>query len=139
MLFPDVFSENWEFQTICLLASVMTALLCDNRRPCLDLGLPHHHYCDGALHEFPLILLRNLWGQQSSHFTAIPLKKKHCWLVLDFLFGNNKLGFLMSSLGHQSLPPTDLCRVDEEMVSPGGRPIHYSFCQKGGSRSSRFV
>ncbi|GFY03242.1 hypothetical protein TNCV_1172021 [Trichonephila clavipes] len=27
----------------------------------------------------------------------------------------------MAGLGHQSLPPTDLGRVDEEMASPGGR------------------
>ncbi|GFW38804.1 hypothetical protein TNCV_3881711 [Trichonephila clavipes] len=27
----------------------------------------------------------------------------------------------MASLGHQSLPPTDLGRVNEEMASPGGR------------------
>ncbi|GFV65364.1 hypothetical protein TNCV_2072771 [Trichonephila clavipes] len=33
-------------------------------------------HCDGALREFLLILLKNLWGQQSSNFTAIPLKKK---------------------------------------------------------------
>ncbi|GFV22026.1 hypothetical protein TNCV_4527111 [Trichonephila clavipes] len=26
----------------------------------------------------------------------------------------------MASLGHQSLPPTDLGRVDEEMASPSG-------------------
>ncbi|GFU47396.1 hypothetical protein TNCV_3108911 [Trichonephila clavipes] len=26
-------------------------------------------------------------------------------------------------LGRQSLPPTDLGRVDEEMASPGGRPL----------------
>ncbi|GFV76809.1 hypothetical protein TNCV_4730291 [Trichonephila clavipes] len=30
----------------------------------------------------------------------------------------------MASLGHQSLPPTDLGRVDEEMASPGAqRPL----------------
>ncbi|GFU60009.1 uncharacterized protein TNCV_3237911 [Trichonephila clavipes] len=29
----------------------------------------------------------------------------------------------MASLGHQSLPPTNLGRVDEEMASPGGRPL----------------
>ncbi|GFU45586.1 uncharacterized protein TNCV_4494451 [Trichonephila clavipes] len=29
----------------------------------------------------------------------------------------------MASLGHQSLPPTNLGRVDEEMTSPGGRPL----------------
>ncbi|GFX34874.1 hypothetical protein TNCV_2328141 [Trichonephila clavipes] len=27
-------------------------------------------------------------------------------------------------LGHQSLPPTNLDLVDEEMVSAGGRPLH---------------
>ncbi|GFV81684.1 hypothetical protein TNCV_1703411 [Trichonephila clavipes] len=31
----------------------------------------------------------------------------------------------MASLGHQSLPPTDLGRVDEEMVLPGGRLSQY--------------
>ncbi|GFW58753.1 uncharacterized protein TNCV_379361 [Trichonephila clavipes] len=29
----------------------------------------------------------------------------------------------MASLGHQSLPPTNLGRVDEEMASPSGRPL----------------
>ncbi|GFS80704.1 hypothetical protein TNCV_86311 [Trichonephila clavipes] len=29
----------------------------------------------------------------------------------------------MACLGHQSLSPTDLGRVDEEMASPGGRPL----------------
>ncbi|GFT46366.1 uncharacterized protein TNCV_3127141 [Trichonephila clavipes] len=29
----------------------------------------------------------------------------------------------MESLGHQSLPPTNLGRVDEEIASPGGRPL----------------
>ncbi|GFW40365.1 hypothetical protein TNCV_1019231 [Trichonephila clavipes] len=29
----------------------------------------------------------------------------------------------MASLGHQSLPPTDLGRADEEMASPGCRPL----------------
>ncbi|GFX55319.1 uncharacterized protein TNCV_3968731 [Trichonephila clavipes] len=33
----------------------------------------------------------------------------------------------MASLGHQSLPPTDLGRVDEEMASRGGRPLHAWF------------
>ncbi|GFW50591.1 hypothetical protein TNCV_2888931 [Trichonephila clavipes] len=32
----------------------------------------------------------------------------------------------MAYLGHQSLPPTDLGRVDEEMASPGGRLSHTS-------------
>ncbi|GFU59452.1 hypothetical protein TNCV_1176991 [Trichonephila clavipes] len=30
----------------------------------------------------------------------------------------------MVSLGYQSLPPTDLGRVDEEQASSGGRPLH---------------
>ncbi|GFW92478.1 hypothetical protein TNCV_517951 [Trichonephila clavipes] len=30
----------------------------------------------------------------------------------------------MVSLGHQSLPPTDLGRVDEKTASPRGRPLH---------------
>ncbi|GFX46187.1 hypothetical protein TNCV_2298361 [Trichonephila clavipes] len=29
----------------------------------------------------------------------------------------------MASLGHQSLPPTDLGRVEEEMAFPGVRPL----------------
>ncbi|GFW93717.1 hypothetical protein TNCV_4542441 [Trichonephila clavipes] len=32
----------------------------------------------------------------------------------------------MASLGHQSLPLTDLGEVDEEMASPGGRPLQTS-------------
>ncbi|GFU98076.1 hypothetical protein TNCV_233511 [Trichonephila clavipes] len=32
---------------------------------------------------------------------------------------------IVESLGHQSLPPTDLGRVDEEMDSPGGRPLQW--------------
>ncbi|GFV71777.1 histone-lysine N-methyltransferase SETMAR [Trichonephila clavipes] len=33
----------------------------------------------------------------------------------------------MTSLGHQSLPPTNLGRVDDETASPGGRPLHTYF------------
>ncbi|GFW95348.1 uncharacterized protein TNCV_2970701 [Trichonephila clavipes] len=32
-------------------------------------------------------------------------------------------GRFAASLGYQSLPPTDLGRVNEEMASPGGRPL----------------
>ncbi|GFX31647.1 transposable element Tcb1 transposase [Trichonephila clavipes] len=33
----------------------------------------------------------------------------------------------MASLGYQSLPPTDLGQVDEEMASPGDRSLKYEF------------
>ncbi|GFU50988.1 hypothetical protein TNCV_4461811 [Trichonephila clavipes] len=32
--------------------------------------------CDGALRDFLLFLLGNLWGQKLSYFTVIPLKKE---------------------------------------------------------------
>ncbi|GFS88878.1 hypothetical protein TNCV_3569731 [Trichonephila clavipes] len=31
----------------------------------------------------------------------------------------------MASLGHQSVPPTDLGQVNEEMASPGGRLLQW--------------
>ncbi|GFW57793.1 hypothetical protein TNCV_2927121 [Trichonephila clavipes] len=34
------------------------------------------------------------------------------------------LNAVLLCLGHQSLPPTDLGRVDEEMASSGGRSSH---------------
>ncbi|GFX11703.1 hypothetical protein TNCV_4340491 [Trichonephila clavipes] len=36
----------------------------------------------------------------------------------------------MVSLGHPSLPPTDLGRIDDEGASPGGRPL------KNGDRAA---
>ncbi|GFT53104.1 hypothetical protein TNCV_4232361 [Trichonephila clavipes] len=38
----------------------------------------------------------------------------------------------MASLGHQSLPPIDLGRVDEEMASPGGSPLQNFECKLAG-------
>ncbi|GFV46209.1 transposable element Tc1 transposase [Trichonephila clavipes] len=86
-----------------------------------------YHFLRNLIYDknFLLILLGNLWGQQLL-FHSHPSQEE------TLMFSNRtrrRKGSRVAErsavrLGYQSLPPTDLDRVDEEMASPGGRVIH---------------
>ncbi|GFY27363.1 hypothetical protein TNCV_2069831 [Trichonephila clavipes] len=46
--------------------------------------------------------------------------KNRSLLVLEYYLWSKLIGFIMVSLGHQSLPSADFSRLDEEEASPGG-------------------
>ncbi|GFX70120.1 hypothetical protein TNCV_4615581 [Trichonephila clavipes] len=54
-----------------------------------------------------------------------PSSRKSSREVVGRKRGESPLDHLLS-LGHPSLPPTNLGRVHEEMASPGGRPLQHS-------------